>query len=725
MNAPAGDPLAAAHLAAPHPVADAWLAAVLGTSYVSLTRSDLRDYLLALAGPLRDTMAAEQFDPAVPRGAGRAMVAAHFTEIGSLERSLHALGEQFGRAATTPGAVARLTAMLSAFAAGYTEALQQRTRDEQEHISTAAFAAHAAAEHARRVSEARFRAVFANSAVAIGIADISGEIVEVNPAASALIGLSRDEFIGRSVFTFTHAEDDPANWLQMEEMLAGSIDHLHMEKAFQRTDGNPVWTDFTLSLVRDPHGGPAFIVGIAHDVTERRRLQDRLRYEAEHDPLTGLPNRTVFFEELEAGLAEPDGVLGVCYLDIDSFKAINDTLGHDVGDALLRAMADRLAAELDGHLVARMGGDEFVVLVRSAPGDAGKVHRVARIALDAVRRAVRLGDHQVAVSASIGVVSTVDLHGASPQQWGSAELMKAADTTLYWAKKDGRDRVARFDAERHAADIERFAMSARLPQALADGQFVLEYQPLVRLVDQRMVGVEALVRWDLPDGTRLGPDRFIPLAEETGLIVPLGSWVLEQACRQAAQWRSAHPHTDLCMSVNMAARQVREPGIVADVERILAATGWPARALQLELTESDLMGPDPESLDALWALEDMGVRIAIDDFGTGYSNLAYLRRLPVHTLKLAGSFVTGKPGSGSDTVDVEVTELLIKLAHVLDMTVVAESVETAEQLHQLRALGCDTGQGYCFSPAVPPAAIPELLASRLGPLQEGPDQLRP
>jgi diguanylate cyclase (GGDEF)-like protein/PAS domain S-box-containing protein len=708
VGTPAGEPLAAAHLAAPHPVADAWLSAVLGTSYVSMTRSDLRDYLLALAGPLRDAMAAEEFDPAVPRGAGRAMVAAHFTEVGSLERSLQALGEQFGRAATTPGAVARLSALLSAFAAGYTEALQQRTRDEQEHISAAAFAAHAVADQARRSSEARFRAVFADSGVGIGIADAGGEIVEVNQAMCDMFGYTAAEFTHRSMFAFAHADDDPSVWQQTKEMLAGTVDRLRMEKAYYRRDGSSIWTDLTLSLVREQHGTPFLMVAVVQDITERRQLQLRLRHQAEHDPLTGLPNRTVFFEQLEAGLG--DG-LGVCFLDIDSFKTVNDTLGHDVGDALLCALADRLAAALDGHLVARMGGDEFVVLVRSTGDD--ELHRVARAALDTVRRTVRLGDHQLKVTASIGVVNSADLHGAAG--WGAAELMKAADTTLYWAKKDGRDRVAHFDSARHNADIERFALSARMPQALAEGQFFLEYQPLVRLSDQRLVGVEALVRWRLPDGTRIGPDRFIPLAEETGLIVPLGSWVLEQACRQAARWRRDDPRSDFPLSVNIAARQVREPGIVADVSRILAATGWPADALQLELTESDLMGPGPESLAALHELAAMGVRIAIDDFGTGYSNLAYLRRLPVHTLKLAGSFVTGAHGPDPDTVDVEVAGLLIKLAHVLDLTVVAESVETAEQLDQLRALGCDTGQGYYFSRALPPDAIPALLHGPVGP----------
>jgi EAL domain-containing protein (putative c-di-GMP-specific phosphodiesterase class I) len=315
------------------------------------------------------------------------------------------------------------------------------------------------------------------------------------------------------------------------------------------------------------------------------------------------------------------------------------------------------------------------------------------------------------VSASLGVVRHDG--GAST----AAELMKAADTTMYWAKVDGRDRYALFDAERHRDDVHRFALSARMHEALDHGEFVVEYQPLVRLDDQHMVGVEALVRWELPDGRRFGPDEFVPIAEQNGQIVPLGRAVLTEACRAAAGWAAAEPDHPLLMSVNLAARQVREPGIVAEVARILHDTGWKAELLQLELTESDLMGSTGETLGALRALAAMGVRIAIDDFGTGYSNLAYLRHLPVHTLKLAGPFVTGAhlpdgllaAPAGADDVDTRVLAAVVQLARVLGLSVTAESVETDGQLARLRRLGCDIGQGWYFARSVPEADVLRLL----------------
>ncbi|WP_226363807.1 putative bifunctional diguanylate cyclase/phosphodiesterase [Pseudonocardia abyssalis] len=692
-------------------LARSWGQAVRGTSHVALSRSELDVLLRGLSERLLRALRTPELDRADVMAAGRELVGAHFTEIASLDRTLEHLGTHLQPHAE-PG---RLIAVLSALAVGFAGALQERTRHELERITVSAFDARASVERERWNSEARFAAVFAESPVGIGVGGIDGVIIDVNKALCRMFGFTAEEFAGRSFYDFVHPDDDPAVWEQMQQMVAGQIEYLRFDKSYFRADGGRISSQLVISLIRDPGGEPRYVVAMVEDVSDRRALEDRLRHQAEHDPLTGLPNRAVFFERLDAALADPAAAVGVCFLDLDGFKAVNDTLGHSVGDELLRVLARRLDAELgpDGHLVARMGGDEFVVLVHDG-ADRDVLTGVAERALETVRRPVRAGGRDLTVTASVGLVERGD-GGAS-----AAELMTAADTTLYWAKNDGRNRRAFFDRERHLADIERFAVAARLPDALERGEFVVEYQPLVRLEDSRMTGVEALVRWRRPGGL-VGPDAFVPLAEESGLIVPLGRWVLEQACRQAVRWQDEHRADGvgpMFVSVNVSARQVREPGFVAVVEKILSATGWPARSLQLELTETDVMATTGEPLHVLRELAALGVRIAIDDFGTGYSNLAYLRDLPVHVLKLAGPFVSGTGGAEPDDVAVAVLAHVVRLAHTLGLSVTAEHVETARQVEQLRTLGCDLGQGWHFSPATDPARISEMLragsAGRVG-----------
>ena len=696
-----------AGLPTPKQLASVWTSAIAQTSHTSMSRRAMQAHLLVLAGTVLDAVAAERFDATGPAEVGAALVAAHFTEVTALHRTLAMLREQL---ADSAGA-ARVADVSGALAAGYAQALRDRTLAEQERISSSAFAARVAAEQARWDSEARFEAVFADSVIGIGIGNVDGTILEVNRALCEMLGFTAEEFQRHPIWEFVHPDDTPGVWEQVKQLLSGSVDNVRFDKAYYRKDGTEIWTHLVLSLVRDRRGEPRFVVAMVENITERHHLQTRLAHQALHDPLTGLPNRTLFFDRLDAALdgRSTDRQVGVCYLDLDDFKAVNDTLGHDTGDALLRGLAQRLGAELgrDGHLVARMGGDEFVVLVEHSTG-VEDLKRVAQAALDIVHRPVVVDGHPIVISASVGIVQ----HSEDGTPGGSAELMQAADTTMYWAKADGRDRYALFDAERHHTDVSRFALSARMPEALANGGFVVDYQPLVRLQDQQMIGVEALVRWQLPDGERLLPNQFIPLAEDTGLIVPLGRAILTAACRQASDWRAADPSVELLMSVNLAARQVREPGLVDDVTQILADTGWSPELLQLELTESEFMGTSEGSLAVLRSLADLGVRIAIDDFGTGYSNLAYLRRLPVHTLKLAGPFIT-KGGAGgndeTDDVDLQIVGTVVRLAHILGLTVTAEAIETPAQLSRLLRLGCDTGQGWLFAPSLQPDDIPKLV----------------
>jgi diguanylate cyclase (GGDEF)-like protein/PAS domain S-box-containing protein len=688
----------------PDAIAKTWRRAIADTSYVSMGGKDLQAYLRGLTVRLLEIAQADDFDADVAQSVGESLVATHFTQPASLGRTLEVLQ------ARLPGASARATgdrvgAILTAIATGYAGALRERTLAEQEGIIAAAMTARQQAERARWASEARFAALFADAAIGIAIVTIDGHVLDVNRAMREMFGYTLEELRRLESNDLIHPQYLPQMVDMFRRMASGELDHYRLEMPYYRRDGRVVWTDVVMTLIRDPAGKPQFMVAMVEDTTERYLLQTRLRHQALHDPLTGLPNRTLFYERLTEVFADPrpDVRIGLCYLDLDGFKAINDTLGHEVGDQLLRAVAGRLADRVTGrgHLVARMGGDEFVVLVQECAGTR-QATEVAEIALSAVRSPVRLGGHSISVSASVGVVERPVAEATA------GELMKAADTTLYWAKADGRNRWALFDPARHALDVSRYALSAAMPGALARGEFFVLYQPLVRLRDEVLTGVEALVRWRHPQHGVLGPDMFVPLAEETGLIVGLGGWVMGEACRQAAAWRQRYPGHPLLMSVNLAPRQLTDAGLVPAVLAVLAETGMDPAHLQFELTESAVMGGDDGPPPALHELAELGVRIAIDDFGTGYSNLAYLRKLPVHALKLAGSFVAQ---TGTDPIDKEIVAAVVGLSHTLGLTVTAEEVETAEQVEALRGLGCDLAQGYHYAPSVPPAAIEEMLNS--------------
>jgi diguanylate cyclase (GGDEF)-like protein len=464
-----------------------------------------------------------------------------------------------------------------------------------------------------------------------------------------------------------------------------------------------------------------------------RLLADKLRHEATHDSLTRLPNRALFFTWLEEIFdhAQPGDRLGVCYVDLDGFKTVNDTLGHDAGDELLAAAAARMDSCVSqlGHRIARVGGDEFALLIAHCAG-VGECTAVADAVLTALRAPVQLAGRRMTVSASIGIVER-SVRGAT-----MGEVMKAADQSLYWAKAAGKDRWTIYDPERNAHLTSRQALSAALPAALRRGEFVLEYQPVARLRDGAMAGAEALVRWRHPRLGRLMPERFVRLAEETGVIVALGTWILREACRRASHWQpppapdrpprgagpsrannnGAHPEpggwpptSPRTVSVNLAARQLRERGLVDAVGTILAETGLAPTALQLELNESTAMGVTGESLRTLRELAGLGVRITIDDFGTGSSNLSRLRELPIHGLKLAGSFVDGLRTQQPDVVAGQIVRSLVDVAHALGWLVTAEGVDEADQAERLRELGCDLAQGFHFARPVAADLIDDLM----------------
>ncbi|QDY07063.1 EAL domain-containing protein [Micromonospora sp. HM134] len=692
-----------------------WARAVRRLGFVPMSTDETERLLLAHTVRLARALLAEEFSAAPAEEVGRALVEAHLTEPRILDWSVRALGEQLPQRVLPPDdpppdLAVRVAALQGGLAAGFGRALRDRTFSQQERIARSAWQARDSVERALRDSEARFRAVFTGAAIGIGLAGIDGQIIDVNQSFADMLGYTPEELRQTNVASLFHPDDAAGMWELYQELIEGKHDSVRVEKRYYRKDGSVVLTDLAVSLIRHDDGRPRFTVAMIEDITQRYELQQRLRFQALHDPLTGLPNRTLFFEKLGQVFADagPEQRIGVCFLDLDGFKAVNDSLGHDLGDRLLVTIARRLSDCVigQGHLVARMGGDEFVILVNGGEGIDDAVG-VAELALAAVAAPVLVGDHQLAVSASVGVVE------CPASETSVSELMKAADTTLYWAKAEGRGRWAVYDPERSAADIARSALAAGLPAALDRGEFVVHYQPIVSLLDGSMLAVEALVRWAHPERGLVGPDRFIGLAEETGLIVRLGEWVLRQACRDARAWHREFPEAKLVVSVNLAARQADDPAIVDTVASALSRSGLPAELLQLELTESAVMGTAGEPLRSLYRLADLGVRLAIDDFGTGYSNLAYLRRLPIHCLKLAGPFVEGIRGDGGDSSpdhrDERIVDALVRLAHALELSVTAEAVETGEQAERLRALRCDTGQGRWFGPPAPADQITARL----------------
>mgnify|MGYP001253631910 CR=1 FL=1 len=480
------------------------------------------------------------------------------------------------------------------------------------------------------------------------------------------------------------------------------------EYRFRRRDGS--WADIYDRgfVVRDATGRATRMIGAMMDISDRKRAEEQLARMAQFDALTGLPNRNLFRDRLGQAIARAhrEGwVTAVAFVDLDRFKEINDTLGHAAGDEVLKAVGERLRASLrEGDTVARLGGDEFTVILE----DVGTLERAAAVArkiLAAFEPPIAVDGKDLFISGSIGLAAYPD-HGSDAEV-----LLQHADTAMYHAKGEGRNALKVYAPTMGAEASERRSVEDGLRLALARGEFVLHYQPIVDLAGGAVTGVEALLRWQHPEWGLVAPGRFIQVAEQSGLIVPIGAWVLRRACRQAAAWRDAGV-PPVTVSVNLSARQFRKAGLADEIAAALHEAGLEPARLKLEITESLLMD-NPQASGALLArLKEMGVTLALDDFGTGYSSLSYLRHFPLDVLKIDQSFVRDL---STDPEDAVIVRAMIGLAHSLQLTLTAEGVETAEQLAFLRAHGCQTAQGYLFSRPLP-AAEAEALLRRGAPL---------
>jgi diguanylate cyclase (GGDEF)-like protein/PAS domain S-box-containing protein len=553
---------------------------------------------------------------------------------------------------------------------------------------------HIVAEH--EVEQLRFQAsVLEAMGLPVIATDLEGKVLYWNRAAEEIYGWSSGEALGRRARNLTVPKEslDKAEEVS-SELRAGRT--WSGEVLLKRKDGSIVPVFVTVTPLFDDRGDLAGMIGVSSDISERKALEAELERRASHDPLTGLPNRHAFVERLGQALQRTRrgqnsrNKVGVLFMDLDGFKTINDSLGHEAGDRLLVAVAERLRNRLRNEdVLARFGGDEFAVLLEDTAGTSEAIRVAQRIAED-LREPFTVDDFQVSVNTSIGISLGTAQANDNPEG-----MLREADSAMYRAKEQGPGRYAVFDPAMQARAQERLELEAELRRALEREEFVLYYQPEVSLHDGKMVGFEALLRWQHPQRGLLRPAAFMPVAEETDLIVPIGGWVLEEACAQAKRWEEERPlASPMTMEINLSSKQLRRQGLVRTVEEALMRADLEAHTLALDMTETVLIRVSEDNTQALDALKELGVRLGLDDFGTGYSSLSYLKRFPVDRVKVDKSFVKGL---GENATDTALVRMIIDLCHTLGVEIVAEGIETSEQSALLRDMGCDLGQGYYFA----------------------------
>ncbi|HKX84544.1 MAG TPA: EAL domain-containing protein [Pyrinomonadaceae bacterium] len=560
-----------------------------------------------------------------------------------------------------------------------------------------------------RESESRFRSVVESANDAIFLMNDRGVILSWNRSAETIFGYCENEILGRSVselFPASYSEhlslsDDRDPLISSGILRPGAVS---TELNGIRFDGREFPLEITLSSWDSTEG--AFYSGIVRDVTERKSLENQLIHQALHDPLTKLANRVLFRDRVSHALDKlhrSRASVGVLFLDLDNFKNINDTLGHDAGDQLLNSVADRLRASLrSSDTAARLGGDEFAVLVEDSADTNGALLVAERI-MDVLREPFLLNGKKIFVGTSIGIATAA---GANE---GPEELLRNADVAMYNAKSEGKDRYAIFESTMHDDLIRRVQLEADMRTALDQNQFEVYYQPIVNLDSESVVGLEALVRWNHPHHGLILPLDFIPVAEETGLIIQLGRWVLEEACAKTREWQTRYGYGEgLSVSVNIGSRQFQDESLVEVVETALEKSGLPPQSLILEITESTMLTNTDAVINKLSELRRMNIRFAIDDFGTGYSSLSYLQRFPVDILKIDKSFID-KIAPGNE--GAAVAKAIITMSDTLRLKTIAEGIENSGQKGQLLGLGCELGQGFHFAEPLRAVELTEFLSA--------------
>lgn len=558
----------------------------------------------------------------------------------------------------------------------------------------------------------QFRSLVQNSSDVYSVVSADGTIQYQSPAVERVFGHPAARMVGRDVERLIHPDDAPRLRSSLAEAAAAPGAGLTLEARWRHGDGS--WRDAEI-VVTNLQEDPAVrgIVLNVRDISERKSLEAELQHRALHDPLTDLANRSLFRESSSRSLARAareDRSVAVLFLDVDDFKQINDSLGHAAGDRMLQAIAERLRSCIRAYdVAARLGGDEFGVLVEES--DVGVATAVADLIMRSMEKPILLVGHQVTVGCSLGIAVS------DPERADVDELLRNADAAMYMAKSRGKGRYEIFEPTMHRSALERMEAVAELRKALDQDQFVLHYQPIVSLSDGTLTGVEALLRWEHPERGTIPPLDFIPTAEESGMIVPLGRWVLEEACRQMSLWdRRSSRAAEMSMSVNVSVRQLQEPEFVDDVASALRAANLDPSRLTLEITETVLIRDVEQSMARLQDLHDLGVRIAVDDFGTGYASLGYLARFPIDILKIDRTYISGSESSDATAVS-DLTPVMVSIGQTLGLHTLAEGVEHPEQVGRLRDLGFDSAQGFLFARPASADEIEELLDVK-GPAAE-------
>jgi diguanylate cyclase (GGDEF)-like protein/PAS domain S-box-containing protein len=549
------------------------------------------------------------------------------------------------------------------------------------------------AEEALKKSEEQFRLTFDMAPIGMAISSLKGKFTRVNRALCDALGYSKAELLELSFAEISHPDDWEIHHNLEQKLIDTEESNFQIEKRFIAKNGQIVDTLLKVVVVCDSQNKPLHFNNQIVDITERKHMEKQLLHDALHDALTGLPNRALFIDRLEQQLKrsqrQDNYLFAVLFLDLDRFKVVNDSVGHLVGDKLLIEIARRLEKSIaPTDTVARLGGDEFTILLENISSKS-EATLVAESIYQTLTFPFHIEGYELFTTASIGIA--LSSHGYDKPE----DILRDADLTMYSAKEQGKARYEVFDYSLRDRALQRLELETDLRRALERGEFEVYYQPITSLSLGTLSGFEALARWNHPTKGSIKPVDFIPVCEETGLIVPLGNWLLKEACKAARSWQLKYTeHPAIKMSVNLSAQQFREPQLIKEVENILAETGLEGKFLKLEITESVLIDNLETVTEIILHLREQEIQFSIDDFGTGYSSLSYLHRFPVDTIKIDRSFVSQMQANGDNSA---IVKAIVTLAHMLNMDIIAEGIETTSQLAQLKLLECEYGQGFFFS----------------------------